>query len=121
MGASARTRRVLVVDDQAIVRDTVRLALEAEGYEVAEAPDGKVGLEMLGRAEPVGLVLLDLEMPVMDGAEFVQRLRENPGTSSLPVVLCTASERTSLPGVQGALPKPFSLAELLAAVGENYR
>jgi CheY-like chemotaxis protein len=117
----ACNRRVLVVDDHVLARETVHVALDSEGYEVLEAADGQAGLEVLGMAGQVGLVLLDLEMPGMNGAEFLQRLRQDPVTRSLPVILCTASGGSSLPGAQGLLVKPYSLAELLATVAENCR
>src|SRR6185436_12205998 len=79
LGSASDThgRRVLIVDDQASIREFCRCVLEPEGFQCADAVDGEQGLE-LANAEPFELVLLDIDMPKMFGSEVLRRLRERP-------------------------------------------
>jgi PAS domain S-box-containing protein len=113
---------VLIVEDDAPTRDLLRRALEGDGWVVAEAENGRVGLERLMERVPA-LVLLDLMMPVMDGCRFAAELRQNPAWRDLPVVVITAQdltpeERRALNGdVQGVFRKgAFSRDELLREI-----
>jgi two-component system chemotaxis response regulator CheY len=83
-------RMVLVVDDSRVVRKIARRILEGLGFEVAEAADGTEALAFCAAAMP-DAILLDWVMPVMDGLEFVKRLRAEPGGAS-PIVLFCSSE-----------------------------
>ncbi|MBX3173974.1 MAG: response regulator [Gemmatimonadaceae bacterium] len=82
---------VLVVEDDADVRATMRSGLEREGWTVIEAENGRVALERLGEQVPA-LILLDLMMPVMDGAEFVAAMRAVEAWREIPVVVVTAKD-----------------------------
>ena len=84
---------VLIVDDDADSRSRLRKVLERDGWSVAEAGNGREGLERLGMARP-GLVLLDLTMPVMDGFAFLEAMRARPDCSDIPVVVLTALDLT---------------------------
>jgi signal transduction histidine kinase/DNA-binding response OmpR family regulator len=84
---------VLVVEDDAETRFMMRRLLEKEGWGVAEAENGRVGLERLAERVP-GLVLLDLMMPEMDGFEFVEELRRREDGRRVPVVVVTAKDLT---------------------------
>jgi CheY-like chemotaxis protein len=84
---------ILIVDDDAGLRELVRRILEKEGYTVVEAENGRVGLERM-RLSP-GLILLDLMMPEMDGFEFVAALRRHEAWREIPVVIITAKELTA--------------------------
>jgi two-component system, NtrC family, sensor kinase len=86
-----RDRPVLVVDDDAEVRQLLRRMLESEGYAVVEAENGRVALERL-RGEPPSLILLDLMMPEMDGFEFVAELRRHEDWRAIPIVVITARD-----------------------------
>jgi signal transduction histidine kinase/DNA-binding response OmpR family regulator len=86
-------RNVLVVDDDPEVREVLRRAFEQEGWNVAEAANGREALERLGEAEPC-LILLDLMMPVMDGFEFVMQVRKEPAWRAIPIVVVTAKDIT---------------------------
>ncbi len=111
-------RPILLVEDDAAIRETVTECLEAEGYGVRALSHGGEALEWLRRERP-GLVILDLVMPVMNGAEVLERLRADPALRDLPVVLMTAAlptPRTPLPAAETVLTKPFELDQLLAAV-----
>jgi CheY-like chemotaxis protein len=111
-------QHILVVEDDAGIRDTISELLQLEGFGVDSARDGLEGLSRLRDRRP-DVILLDLFMPGLDGAQFVDRLRADASTSDIPVVLMTGLEPGSgrePAGVQAVLPKPFELDDLLAAV-----
>ncbi|MGH9651701.1 MAG: response regulator, partial [Terriglobales bacterium] len=85
---------VLVVDDDEGILQLLRRILEAEGYAVVEAHNGRVALERVRERAP-GAILLDLMMPEMDGFEFVSALREREAWREIPVVIITAKELTT--------------------------
>jgi two-component system KDP operon response regulator KdpE len=107
---------VIVVDDEVQLRRLLRVTLEANGYQVFEAPDGKHGLEEVAARRP-DLIVLDLGLPDMDGIEVLVRLRE---WTSVPVLVLSVRESeqdkvTALrSGADDYLTKPFGTAELLA-------
>jgi two-component system response regulator MprA len=109
--------RILVVDDEADVRSSLRLALELEDYEVALAEDGVQALDALAGGA-VDAMLLDLSMPGVDGLEVCRRVRA--AGNRLPIVMLTARESVDdrveglEAGADDYLPKPFALRELLA-------
>ncbi len=111
---------ILVVDDDAGIRELISETLADEGYEVLAVPNGLAALKALDDCEP-SLILLDLLMPLMDGDEFLHRYRERPGPHA-PVVVFSASglnrgNRVSRRLAADAfLPKPFDLEDLLALV-----
>lgn len=106
---------VLVVDDSAVMRQLIRRTLLMTGLSlerVEEACDGAVALEVLGRAR-FDLALVDINMPVMDGEELIDRIRAEPRTKDMPVlVVSTESGETRLarltPKVDGFVHKPFT-------------
>ena len=85
--------RILVIDDEAAIRDSLHMTLEYEGYEVVGAATGQEGLALIRERQP-SAVLLDLLMPGMDGFEVVEALRADPGTKSVPVVILTSKSMT---------------------------
>ncbi|MGC8826942.1 MAG: response regulator [Anaerolineae bacterium] len=105
-------KSVLVVDDEADIREALRIILEADGYQVLEAGDGLEALQMVQRARP-DLVILDIMMPRMDGLEVLRRLEADPETAGLPVIFLSVltSEMDVIHGLeQGAveyITKPF--------------
>jgi two-component system, OmpR family, response regulator MprA len=109
--------RLLVVDDDRAVRESLRRALTLEGYEVELAEDGADGLARVAGTGPDAIVL-DVAMPVVDGIEMCRRLREEG--SSLPILMLTARESVTDrvsgldAGADDYLVKPFALEELLA-------
>ncbi len=80
--------RILVVDDDELVRLTIRKWLEREGYDVIAAEDGKSGLKAARQCEP-DLILLDITMPRMNGFEVLQRLGKREETMCIPVIMVT--------------------------------
>ena len=114
-------RRVVVIDDDAGVREALGLALGSEGYDVQYARDGREGLELLAR-QPADLIVVDMRMPDVDGADFCRSYAEAGGTS--PVILMSAragSDIPDLPGVVEAVTKPFELEYLLELVARLVR
>lgn len=83
------TPRILVVDDDGANRTITRALMEREGYSVEEAEDGQVAMELLDHDALFSLVVLDLDMPRVDGREVLTRIRNTPATASLPVVVLT--------------------------------
>ncbi|MBI4512424.1 MAG: response regulator [Deltaproteobacteria bacterium] len=109
---------ILVIEDDPDVRDSVKMALEDEGYRVATASHGKEGLEYLDSYDSPSLILLDLMMPVMSGAEFLAAIRQHPFHAAIPVVILSAWGRAAarLDGIQGFVGKPVDLDVLLGFV-----
>ncbi len=115
--------RILVIEDENALVESIRFTLEAEGYEVINATDGVSGLEKAREANP-SLVLLDLMLPGMSGIDLCRQIREQ---SDVPIVMVTAKdgEADKVLGLEmGAddyITKPFSTRELLARVRAHLR
>ena len=106
---------ILVIEDEPSIRSFMRTLLGDEGYRVETANDGLDGLQQLGCAPD--LILLDLHMPVMDGYEFLARLRNTTGHNATPVLIVSANiNGRPIDGAQGVLRKPFEIAALLSEV-----
>ena len=124
-GEPAERPRILIVDDSADMRDYLQRLL-GERYDVQVAGDGEAALAAMEKSLP-DLVLSDIMMPRLDGLGLLARLRSNPRTSTLPMVLLSAraGEELRVEGLQtGAddyLIKPFTARELLARIGANLR
>lgn len=104
-------RTVVLVDDAADVRVLLQLLLELEGFAVTAAADGPTGLAAV-RAQRPDVVLLDVQLPGIDGPELLRQLRADPPTAALPVVLLTGSPEQDTAallglGATGVLRKPF--------------
>jgi DNA-binding response OmpR family regulator len=117
-------RTVLVVEDDAAIREGVADALRSEGYRVLEAPDGVKGLA-LGLTEDPDLIVLDLMLPGMQGFDVLRRLRADAVETPVLVLTAKGLERDKVEGFAlGAddyLVKPFGLAEFLARVASRLR
>ncbi|HEY6333075.1 MAG TPA: response regulator transcription factor [Blastocatellia bacterium] len=117
----ARTVSIIIVEDDEDIADSIRYNLEREGFRVRIASTGEAALDLiLGR--PPDLILLDLNLPHMSGFELCRRLRSEPATSRVPILVLTArsSEADKVLGLNlGAddyITKPFSMRELLARI-----
>ena len=112
--------KILVVDDERAVRESLRRALELEGYEIALADDGQAALEELETGDEPDAMILDVLMPGLDGLEVARRVRR--GGSHLPILMLTARvevhDRVAGldAGADDYVTKPFALEELLARV-----
>src|SRR5712691_395247 len=114
---------ILVVDDDADFRTGLRAALEMKGYQVEEAANGQEALERLTQKPPL-LVLLDLQMPVMNGREMLQRMRAQPELKEVPVVIISGfgfEWEAELMGAQGYIGKPFEPQELERTIANLLR
>ena len=114
---------ILVVDDDADFRAGLRAALEMKGYQVDEAANGEEALLRLADKPPL-LVLLDLQMPVMNGRELLQRMRATPELKEVPVVIISGfgfEWEAELMGAQGYIGKPFEAQELEATIANLLR
>jgi DNA-binding response OmpR family regulator len=111
----------LIVDDEPDLRELVRYNLESGGFEVIEAADGETALALARSAQPEAIVL-DVMLPGLDGLEILRRLRGNPQTRDIPIILLTAKgeESDRIVGLElGAddyVVKPFSPRELVTRV-----
>jgi two-component system sensor histidine kinase/response regulator len=117
---SAKVDRILVVDDTPDNVLLVRAILEDEGYEISSAENGFSALAQIEKSPP-DVVLLDVMMPVMDGYEVTQRIRQNTKLPFMPILLITAHDQASLVkgldlGADDFIRKPFEIDELLARV-----
>jgi two-component system chemotaxis response regulator CheY len=114
------SKTVLVVDDSMMVRQQVTRALAAGGFVVVEAKDGVDGLEKLKAAKDVLLVICDVNMPRMDGLQFVEEVRGDPAYAHLAIVMLTTEgqpelvQRAKALGAKGWIVKPFKPDQLLA-------
>ena len=105
--------KILIVDDESSLRFVLKLAFELAGHDVVEAQHGAAALERVGELRP-DVVVTDFMMPVMDGGELISRLRANPETTDIPIVLVTASAIVAGEGVDVMLRKPFEPEHVVA-------
>ena len=118
--------RILVVDDEIDISTILTVTLRRAGYEVASAADGIEAIEAIKRQAP-DLVLLDVMMPRADGLETLKRIRENPPTAQVPVIMLTARSRLADKmrgferGADDYVAKPFEPAEVLARVAAQLK
>jgi two-component system chemotaxis response regulator CheY len=114
--------KVLIVDDSSTVRDEVRVALMAGGHDVLEARDGVEGLEEIERSPDLGVVILDVNMPRMNGIELLSRLQDD--SREVPVLMLTTEgqpnliRRAKAAGAKAWMVKPFKADQLLKAVAK---
>ncbi len=114
-------KSVLVIDDDDDLREAIGALLDAEGYEVAYAANGAEALELLA-SQMVGLVLLDMRMPVMNGWEFAKRFHERHDHLAPIVVVTAAADAGSCAadiGADGWISKPFELTAFLKTVRKH--
>lgn len=110
-------KKVLVADDEQAITELVAFALELEGYRVIQAPDGPEALR-LAKEEHPDLAMVDVMMPGLDGREVSRRLKDDPATSHIPVLLFSAAPNPDIDEARadGFMPKPFDINQLLDTV-----
>ena len=117
----AETRRILVIEDERDLAELVAMKLERAGYDAHQAHDGRTGLALAGEIQP-DLILLDIMLPELNGIEVAQRLRVEPATAGIPIIMLTAKATESDEvvglgaGADDYVTKPFSLGVLLARI-----
>jgi CheY-like chemotaxis protein len=116
----SETCRLLVVDDDANIREMLDMVLVSEGFEVITAAHGAAALTLLDQIRP-DVILLDMKMPVMDGWEFLRRYRQRPG-QKVPVVVLTAAQddkrRAADVGADAYIAKPFAIDDLIRVLDQ---
>ncbi len=107
-------KRILYIEDNPDNRLLIRRVLQAEGYEVLEAVDGQSGLQRAAEVQP-DLILMDINLPEIDGYEVTARLKQLPGLSRIPIIAVTANvmkgdrEKTLAAGCDGYIQKPIDI------------
>lgn len=119
--AGGARARILIVDDDDEVRDTVRDVLLDAGYDVACACDGAEALRALAERPPPELLLVDLVMPGVDGHDLLGVLARDPQLAAIEVVVFSALPARQLPAGYAHVPKPTAIGDLLAAIEEALR
>ena len=120
-----RPGRVLIIDDDAAVRETLAEGLRLAGFDVAEAASGADGLRVLRTDTQIGLVLLDLMMPEMDGWRFRYEQRMEPRLAAIPTIITTGAPLADVVDgelkAQDYLLKPIGLQHLVSVVAHYVR
>ncbi|MGZ3410245.1 MAG: response regulator [Xanthobacteraceae bacterium] len=117
------TKRILVVEDQEDNRQILRDLLGSVGFEMVEAGDGQEALVQAAKQRP-DLILMDIQLPVMDGYEATRRLKSDPATKSIPIIVVTSyalsgdEGKAKAAGCDAYVTKPYSPRQLLAKVRE---
>lgn len=118
--------RILVIEDEQLIRDSVVEQLKAEGFDTIEAQNGRVGLNWAREHQP-DLIICDVVMPEVDGYQVLSSLRQEPATAIMPFIFLTAkADRSDVRrgmelGADDYLTKPFTKAELLAAIASRLK
>jgi CheY-like chemotaxis protein len=118
--------KILVVEDNPLNLELVRDILVGAGYVVVEAEDGETGLELARREKP-DLILMDIQLPGLDGLEATRRMRADPELAAVPILALTAhamrgeEERALAAGCDGFITKPIRLKEFSALVAAHLR
>ncbi|MFQ5835199.1 MAG: PleD family two-component system response regulator [bacterium] len=116
-------KKILIADDRSEVVELVKVTLEGEGYRTIDASDGREALEKIRKEKP-DLILLDIVMPKMDGFEVLSKVKKDPKTKEIPIVMLTAQgqkvdqEKGRRLGARDYIIKPFSPSHLLNKIEE---
>jgi len=117
------SKRILVIEDQEDNRQIVRDLVTASGYELIEATTGEEGLEVAARERP-DLILMDIQLPGIDGYEVTRRIKANPKLSKIPIIAVTSyalsgdDKKAFAAGCDSYVTKPYSPRLLLAKIRE---
>jgi two-component system cell cycle response regulator DivK len=120
------SKRILVVEDQEDNRQIVRDLLSTRDYEITEAENGEEAIASVAKYRP-DLILMDIQLPVMDGYEATRRIKADPSLSSIPIIAVTSyalsrdEEKARAAGCDDFVPKPYSPRQLLAKIMEYLR
>lgn len=109
-------RKLLVVEDNPDTRESLRMMLELEGYQVREAPNGREALDRLAEDPAADCIILDLRMPVMDGFQFLQERQRHRALAAIPVLVVSGEHEAAPAGAAGFFTKPVDPEAMLAAL-----
>jgi two-component system, cell cycle response regulator DivK len=117
------TKRILVVEDQADNLQILRDLLTSEGYQIIEAQDGEAGVKAAAVERP-DLILMDIQLPLLDGYEATRRIKADPALSAIPIIVVTSyslsgdEAKARAAGCDDFVPKPYSRRQLMAKIRE---
>ena len=120
------TKRILMVEDNEDNRQIVRDLMESVGYVLLEAHDGAAGVQMAGEHQP-DLILMDIQLPVLDGYEATRRIKSDPALKHIPIIAVTSyalsgdEAKTRAAGCDDYIAKPFSPRQLLVKINSFLR
>jgi two-component system chemotaxis response regulator CheY len=112
-------KTILVVDDSGTVRQQVSMALKQAGFAIVEAADGQEALDALASNRAIDMVVCDVNMPVLNGLEMVEKVKQNPAHKALPILMLTTEGQPSMirrakeAGAVGWIVKPFDANQLV--------
>ena len=115
------TKRILVVEDQEDNRQILRDLLTTTDYQVVEAENGEAALAAVAKQRP-DLILMDIQLPILDGYEATRRIKADPALSSIPIIAVTSyalsgdEAKARAAGCDDFVPKPYSPRQLLAKI-----
>jgi two-component system chemotaxis response regulator CheY len=115
-------KKVLIVDDSEVIRQQLGRALTEAGIAVVEASDGVVALERVGEHPDIALVVVDINMPRMNGLDLLDKLKQDPRTAALPVLILTTEAQNAMvarakrAGAKAWLIKPVKLDQFIQVV-----
>jgi two-component system, cell cycle response regulator DivK len=118
------SKRILVVEDQNDDRQIIRDMLVGTGYAITEAEDGEQALAAVAKERP-DLILMEIQLPSMDGYEAMRRIRTDPALSSIPIIAVTSftpsgeEKKARAAGCDDFVPEPYSPRELLAKIRQH--
>ena len=118
------SKRILVVEDQADNRKIIRDMLRVTDYQITEAEDGEQALEAIAKQRP-DLILMDIQLPIMDGYTATSRIKADPALRSIPITAVTSyalsgeEKKARAVGCDDYVPKPFSPRQLLAKIRQH--
>ncbi|MEX6509010.1 response regulator [Jiella sp. M17.18] len=117
------SRTILTIDDSRTMREMLRATLSTSGFTVVQAEDGRHGIEVLeGMAVEPDVIITDINMPRMDGFQFIEEVRGNPDRRAIPILVLTTEsdsekkQRARLAGATGWIVKPFDPTKLVDAI-----
>jgi two-component system cell cycle response regulator DivK len=114
------SKRILVVEDQEDNRQIIRDMLAGTGYEITEAENGEEALAAIEKERP-DLILMDIQLPIMDGYTATRRIKDDPALRSIPIIAITSyveEQRAQAAGCDEYVPEPYSPRQLLAKINQ---
>ncbi len=117
------SKNMLIIEDDVVSRDLLRLVFEYDGFDCREADNGAMGLAVL-ESQPFDVIILDNAMPIMSGLEFLNHLKRQPPQTEIPIIMITGllnteiREKATQLGAYAIVGKPYDLGELRALVSQ---